>query len=140
MLLYGGELQVDEKFAPSYYEGRNRPLHVLRNINLEQLKLRILRALKFDPRNFSVNLVCRVPVGNEFVASHVEDDDVCEVLLCQAETEFLIMYVDVEEKNVSEDNIDPSNSKRYATSTQVERVDVITSPSRLEATEEALHL
>ncbi|PKU82817.1 hypothetical protein MA16_Dca006115 [Dendrobium catenatum] len=138
MLLYGGELQVDDKFAPSYYGGKNRPLHVPKNINLEQLKLRILRALKYDPIKFSVNLVCRVPVGNEFVASHVEDDDACEVLLCQAETEFLILYVDVEEKNVSKDNIEPPNSQRYATSTQVERVDVVTT-SRVEAIEEALH-
>ncbi|PKU62041.1 hypothetical protein MA16_Dca012150 [Dendrobium catenatum] len=139
MLLYGGELQVDDKFAPSYSGGRNRPLHVPRNINLEYLKLRILKALKYDPRKFSVNLVCRVLVGTEFVASHVEDDDVCEVLLCHAETELLIMYVDVEKKNVSEDNIKPPNSEKYVTSTQVERVDVVTSPSRVEAIEEALH-
>ncbi|PKU67623.1 hypothetical protein MA16_Dca025980 [Dendrobium catenatum] len=139
MLLYGDELQVDDKFVPSYFGGRNRLLHVPRNINLEQLKLRILRALKYDSTKFSMNLVCRVPVGNEFVASHVEDDDVCEVLLCQTETKFLIMYVDVEEKNISEDSIEPPNSERYATSTQVERVDVVTSPSRVEAIEEALH-
>ncbi|KAI0519201.1 hypothetical protein KFK09_005980 [Dendrobium nobile] len=138
VLLYGGELHIDEKFAPSYSGGRNRPLHVPRNIKLEQLKLRVLRALKYDPTKFSVNLICRVPVGNEFVASHVEDDDVCEVLLCQAATEFLIMYVDVEEKIVSEDNIEPPNSERFGSSTQVERVQVANT-SRFEAIEEVHH-
>ncbi|KAI0499488.1 hypothetical protein KFK09_017692 [Dendrobium nobile] len=50
----------------------------------------------------------------------------------QAAIEFLIMYVDVEEKIVSEDNVEPPNSERYGTSTQVERVQVANTSSDIE--------
>lgn len=62
---------------------------MLRNIKLDQLKLKILRALKYDASKFSMNLVGRVPVRNEFVASNIEDDEVCKVVLCQTTMEFL---------------------------------------------------
>lgn len=138
VLMYGGELKVDTNFTPSYFGGRSRPLHVPRNCNLEQLKFRILRALKYDPSKYSVKLVCRVPVGNEYVASEVEDDEVCEVLLCQAATELLIMYVDVEEIEVLGDNTNPPNLQRYETSCPAERDDVVAGPSRVGPVEELL--
>ncbi|KAH0471072.1 hypothetical protein IEQ34_000795 [Dendrobium chrysotoxum] len=43
--------------------------------------MEILRALKYDASKFSVNLICRVPVGNEFVASHIEDDKIDSLAL-----------------------------------------------------------
>ncbi|KAI0510868.1 hypothetical protein KFK09_011478 [Dendrobium nobile] len=138
VLMYREELKVDTNFTPSYFGGRNRPLHVPRNCNLEQLKFMILRALKYDPSKYSVKLVCRVPVGNEYVASEVEDDEVCEVLLCQAATEFFIMYVDVKEIEVLGDNNNPPNLQRYETLCSSERDDVVAGPSRVEPVEELL--
>ncbi|PKU60919.1 hypothetical protein MA16_Dca026702 [Dendrobium catenatum] len=79
-----------------------------------------------------------MPVGNEYVASEVEDDEVCEVLLCQAATELLIMYVDVEEIEVLGDNTNPPNLQRYETSCPAERDDVVAGPSRVEPVEELL--
>ncbi|KAL0927845.1 hypothetical protein M5K25_002060 [Dendrobium thyrsiflorum] len=137
ILMYGGELQVDANFVPSYYGGRNRPLQVPRNINLEHLKLRVLKALKYDACKFSVDLVCRVPVGNNFIASHVEDDEVCEVILCQASTEFLVMYVEVELISLTGDNIEPQMSQRNESSTVHERVRMSAGPSMLQPVEEA---
>ncbi|KAL0904150.1 hypothetical protein M5K25_026224 [Dendrobium thyrsiflorum] len=137
ILMYGGELQLDANFVPSYYGGRNRPLQVPRNINLEHLKLRVFKALKYDACKFSVDLVCRVPVGNKFIASHVEDDEVCEVILCQASTEFLVMYVEVELISLTGDNIEPQMSQRNESSTVHERVQISAGPSMLQPVEEA---
>ncbi|KAL0920661.1 hypothetical protein M5K25_009812 [Dendrobium thyrsiflorum] len=137
ILMYGGELQVDANFVPSYYGGRNRPLQVPRNINLEHLKLRVLKALKYDACKFSVDLVCRVPVGNNFIASHVEDDEVCEVILCQASTEFLVMYVEVELISLTGDNNETQMSQRNESSTVHERVRMSAGPSMREPVQEA---
>ncbi|KAL0908763.1 hypothetical protein M5K25_023272 [Dendrobium thyrsiflorum] len=122
ILIYGGELQMDANFVPSYYGGRNHPL--------------VLKALKYDACKFSVNLVCRVSVGNNFIVSHVEDDEVCKVVLCQATTEFLIMYVEIEEISFTGDNSEPSKSIRNESSILEQRLDVITGPSMLEPVEE----
>ncbi|KAL0913949.1 hypothetical protein M5K25_017444 [Dendrobium thyrsiflorum] len=97
MLVYDGELSLDDKFSPTYIGGKCRPLQVPFNSTLKQLKERVLRALKYDPSKFLAAIVARFPVGKEFMASKVEDDDACEFALSLAATELLILYVEVEE-------------------------------------------
>ncbi|PKU69411.1 uncharacterized protein LOC110105575 [Dendrobium catenatum] len=97
MLMFDGKLSVDEKFVPTYTRGKNRPLQVSINTKLEQLKLRVLKALKVDASRYTINIVCRFPVGNDFIATHVDDDEVCDIVISHAIGVCLILYVEVEE-------------------------------------------
>ncbi|KAI0531183.1 hypothetical protein KFK09_000736 [Dendrobium nobile] len=97
MLMFDGKLSVDEKFVSTYTRGKNRPLQVYINTKLEQLKLRVLKALKIDASRYTINIVCRFPVGNDFIATHVDDDEVCDIVISHAIGVCLILYVEVEE-------------------------------------------
>ncbi|KAL0914072.1 hypothetical protein M5K25_017577 [Dendrobium thyrsiflorum] len=122
MLVYDGELSLDDKFSPTYIGGKCRPLQVPFNSTLKQLKERVLRALKYDPSKFLAAIVARFPVGKEFMASKVEDDDACEFALSLAATELLILYVEVEEIR-TECNFDEDNSTQIHDSVVVEHAD-----------------
>ncbi|KAL0907989.1 hypothetical protein M5K25_022450 [Dendrobium thyrsiflorum] len=122
MLVYDGELSLDDKFSPTYIGGKCRPLQVPFNSTLKQLKERFLRALKYDPSKFLAAIVARFPVGKEFMASKVEDDDACEFALSLAATELLILYVEVEEIR-TECNFDEDNSTQIHDSVVVEHAD-----------------
>ncbi|PKU81198.1 alkylated DNA repair protein [Dendrobium catenatum] len=100
MLMFDGKLSVDEKFVPTYTGGKNRPLRVSINTKFEQLKFRVLKALKIDASRYTVNIVCRFPVGNDLIATHVDDDEVCDIVISQAIGVCLILYVEVEEKGL----------------------------------------
>ncbi|PKU62951.1 hypothetical protein MA16_Dca029059 [Dendrobium catenatum] len=97
ILIYGGHLSLDDKYSPTYVGGSYRPLQVSANMNLEQLKIRILKSLKYDTSKYSVNLVCRLLLGNEFIASVVDDDEVCQMVLSHAVGQILLLYVEVKE-------------------------------------------
>ncbi|PKU71723.1 hypothetical protein MA16_Dca022215 [Dendrobium catenatum] len=108
VLMYSGQLSLDEKYSPTYVGGSYRPLQVSANTNLEQLKIRILKFLKYGTSKYSVNLVCRLPLGNEFIASAVDDDEVCQMVLSHAGGQILILYVDVKEittRNIAVDQL-----------------------------------
>ncbi|KAL0917559.1 hypothetical protein M5K25_012628 [Dendrobium thyrsiflorum] len=122
MLVYDGELSLDDKFSPTYIGGKCRSLQVPFNSTLKQLKERVLRALKYDPSKFIAAIIARFPVGKEFMASKVEDDDACEFALSLAATELLILYVEVEEIR-TECNFDEDNSTQIHDSVVVEHAD-----------------
>ncbi|KAL0909801.1 hypothetical protein M5K25_020699 [Dendrobium thyrsiflorum] len=94
VLMYDGALSLDDNFAPTYIGGRIRPLQVPTSLNLEQLKVRVLKVLKYDTSKYTTTLVCRVRVGNEFIASHIEDEELCEIVLSHVDNKMLRMYVD----------------------------------------------
>ncbi|PKU80762.1 hypothetical protein MA16_Dca014600 [Dendrobium catenatum] len=112
VLMYGGHLSLDEKYSPTYVGGSYRPLQVSVNTNLEQLKIRILKSLKYDTSKYSINLVCRLPIGNEFIASVVEDD-VCQMVLSHAIRQILILYVDVKENSTRNIAVDQLTSHMH---------------------------
>ncbi|KAL0925721.1 hypothetical protein M5K25_004088 [Dendrobium thyrsiflorum] len=103
ILMYGGQLSFDDKYSPTYVGGSYRPLQVGVKTNLDQLKMRVLKALKYDMSKYTVNLVCRLPLGNEFIGSPVEDDEVCEMVLSHAIRHILLLYVEL--KEISAQNV-----------------------------------
>ncbi|KAL0912763.1 hypothetical protein M5K25_016163 [Dendrobium thyrsiflorum] len=103
ILMYGGQLSLDEKYSPTYVGGSYRPLQVGVKTKLDQLKMRVLKALKYDMSKYTVNLVCRLPLGNEFIGSAVEDDEVCEMVLSHAIGQILVLYVEL--KEISAENV-----------------------------------
>ncbi|KAH0470388.1 hypothetical protein IEQ34_000111 [Dendrobium chrysotoxum] len=112
MLMFDGKLSVDEKFVPTYTGGKNRPLQVSINTNLEKLKLRVLKAMKIDASRHTVNIVCRFPVGNDFIATNVDDDEVCDVVISHATGVCLILYAEVEEKSL-ENSMDENLTSQF---------------------------
>ncbi|PKU75749.1 hypothetical protein MA16_Dca015629 [Dendrobium catenatum] len=113
VLMYGGHLSLDEKYSPTYVGGSYRPLQVSTNTNLEQLKIRILKSLKYDTSKYSVNLICRLPIRNEFIASVVEDDEVWQMVLSHAVGQILILYVDVKEITICNIAVDQLTSHMH---------------------------
>ncbi|KAL0902860.1 hypothetical protein M5K25_028467 [Dendrobium thyrsiflorum] len=125
VLMYGRELSLDDKYAPTYLGGSYRSLQVPANTNLEQLKFRVLRTLKYNTSKYTMMLVCHLPLGNELIASPVEDDEICEMVLLHAIGQILILYVEVEEINKLTNNAKNITPQVHESFSLEERVEVL---------------
>ncbi|KAL0924648.1 hypothetical protein M5K25_005497 [Dendrobium thyrsiflorum] len=96
MLVYGGQLVINDQFYPTYYGGHNHSINVSINTSLEQLKLEVLRVLGHDATFFKVNMISRLPIVNGIIASPLIDDEVCSIALRNANTQLVIIYVEIE--------------------------------------------
>ncbi|KAL0925473.1 hypothetical protein M5K25_003804 [Dendrobium thyrsiflorum] len=97
ILFFDGELQLAEDFTPTYIGGRNRPLQINNMITLEELKLRIIRALHRDCTGYTVYLACRLRNNGGHTVVRITDDEVCTFILVEARRRTVIVYVEFEE-------------------------------------------
>ncbi|KAH0466579.1 hypothetical protein IEQ34_003817 [Dendrobium chrysotoxum] len=139
MLLYDGELSLDDNFLPTYIGGKCRPLQVPFSSILKQLKDRVLRALKFNPSKYAVTIVSRFPVGNQFMASKLEDDEGCEFALSLAVAEVLILYVEVEQIH-NKNNLNENLSAQIHNSVVLDHVHEMHDSAEIAVTIPNVHL
>ncbi|PKA52658.1 Serine/threonine-protein phosphatase 7 long form like [Apostasia shenzhenica] len=79
MLHYDGKLLL-EGDVPRYEGGRRKPIKVPIKSSLDELKGIVYNALKYNPEEFHLNLVCKFP-SRDVVAVNVEDDNDCFIML-----------------------------------------------------------
>ncbi|KAL0919735.1 hypothetical protein M5K25_011852 [Dendrobium thyrsiflorum] len=106
MLRYNSELTISNELVPKYVGGRTHLIDVPKQTTLTELNNTILRSLKYDTSANTTNLICRFPVNDAFVATHVENDEVCEYMLRAATTTNIFLYVEIVHVQPDQSNIE----------------------------------